>query len=106
MNKFQARQGDIFLDAVNAVPKGATEATPQGPVILALGEATGHAHAFYDGGVRYFAPNDQGVAYIDVFADGAELRHEEHAPIKVPRGKYRVIRQREYSPEAIRNVAD
>ena len=34
------------------------------------------------------------------------LEHDEHETIQLPPGDYRIIRQREYSPEAIRNVAD
>jgi hypothetical protein len=34
------------------------------------------------------------------------LEHDEHDTIAIPPGNYKVIRQREYSPEAIRNVAD
>ena len=37
---------------------------------------------------------------------GAQVVHDEHATIALPPGKYRITRQREYSPEAIRNVAD
>jgi hypothetical protein len=36
----------------------------------------------------------------------AEVIHEEHATIALEPGKYVVRRQREYTPEAIRNVAD
>ncbi len=43
--------------------------------------------------------------------EGVVLRHEEHRPFVIPQGDYRVggqgVRtQREYTPEAIRNVAD
>jgi hypothetical protein len=37
---------------------------------------------------------------------GGQVVHQEHATIELPAGNYRAIRQREYSPEAIRNVAD
>ena len=37
---------------------------------------------------------------------GGRLMHEEHAPITLPKGWYRVIRQREYVPGAVRVVAD
>lgn len=41
-----------------------------------------------------------------VEVDGAVVRHEEHAPIALPAGLYEITIQREYHPEAIRNVAD
>ncbi|MGH9523996.1 MAG: hypothetical protein ACRD3E_15850 [Terriglobales bacterium] len=41
-----------------------------------------------------------------VGSDGVRIVHEEHAPIVLPPGDYEIVRQREYSPEEIRNVAD
>jgi hypothetical protein len=36
----------------------------------------------------------------------AALTHDEHGRIPLKRGEHRVIRQMEYSPAVIRNVAD
>jgi hypothetical protein len=33
---------------------------------------------------------------------GARVVHEEHGAISLPRGWYRVVRQREYTPGAVR----
>ena len=41
-----------------------------------------------------------------VDAPDAVLRHEEHAPIVLPQGTYRVRRQRELEPRDARIVAD
>ncbi len=41
-----------------------------------------------------------------VSMNGATFVHEEHGPVTLPPGDYKVVIQREYSPEAIRNVAD
>ena len=54
---------------------------------------------------------DSGVSVFDLngslFVDGAgSLEHQEHTAIPVPPGIYEGIRQREYSPASIRNVAD
>ncbi|MGA4862167.1 hypothetical protein ACPB9J_05965 [Streptomyces lavendulocolor] len=38
--------------------------------------------------------------------EGGRLVHEEHAPIALPKGWYRVVRKREYVPGAYRVVAD
>jgi hypothetical protein len=35
-----------------------------------------------------------------------QLQHAEHATQTIEPGVYRVVRQREYSPEEIRRVAD
>ena len=42
----------------------------------------------------------RGEMFIDVVADRAEVVHEEHGPIMLNRGVYRVWRQREYDPQA------
>lgn len=109
----QFRQGDVFLERVDALPKsGLTEVQAQGRVVLAYGEATGHAHAIYP---------EQGVLPAKLWDAGAErflqvmqnttLEHEEHGAIPLEAGVYRVSKfgigtQREYSPEEIRSVAD
>jgi hypothetical protein len=99
----QYRQGDVMIVRVRNIPQGA-QAKPRenGRVILAHGEVTGHAHAVTGPAELFDA--DRGT-YLRVGA-GASVVHEEHSTIALPPGDYRIIRQREYSPEAIRNVAD
>jgi hypothetical protein len=101
-----------------------------GRIILAHGEVTGHAHELVDVDETMLA-----IPAADFFEepDGRRillvtrpcvLRHQEHAaialdqanPVQVRQGDvllqpigagaWEVIRQREYSPEAIRSVAD
>jgi len=97
----QYRQGDVLIETVEAVPPDAKEAT--GPVILAEGEATGHAHKIK---ARHAKLYESAAGRFLTLARPARVVHEEHAPIALPAGNFRVTRQREYSPEAIRNVAD
>jgi hypothetical protein len=47
-----------------------------------------------------------GLVQIVVRTGGAVLQHEEHSAIVLDPGTYRLPGQREYAPEAIRNVAD
>lgn len=107
----QIRQGDVFVQRVERVPAGLRElAREGGRVVLAHGEVTGHAHAIADDGVRFFRQASTGETFVRVSKrharGGATLRHEEHTEHFLPAGDYRVVRQREYSPEAVRNVAD
>jgi hypothetical protein len=104
MTKFQARQGDVFIERCRT-PEGGLEPVPPegGRVILAHGEATGHAHALPMAGAALFA---RGAERFLRVVRTTELRHDEHAPIRLTPGTYRVTRQREYSPEEIRFVAD
>jgi hypothetical protein len=99
------RQGDVLLVPVADVP---AEATPgrreQGRIVLAHGEATGHAHAIADPDAEIL--EDGANRYLRVGGRGAALTHEEHGPIPLPPGTYRVVIQREYSPDGARRVAD
>lgn len=104
------RQGDVLLREVTSIPDDAAPAEKkdhQGSprIVLAYGEVTGHAHAIHDiESVDVFVKED-GTMYLGVKQDAA-LRHEEHGTITVPAGNWERVVQREYSPEAIRNVAD
>jgi len=106
MEQEQYRQGDVFLMAIDRVPAAAKEIPREaGRVILAHGEVTGHAHGIRDSRVMFRM--DEAGSYLTVLGEApVALTHEEHAPIEVPPGDYRVVRQREYSPSEIRNVAD
>jgi hypothetical protein len=96
------RQGDIFIESVPAIPKAAA---PRPHCVLAEGEITGHSHRVAEqDAARLFAHRT--ALYLEVLADAATVAHEEHGPVTLPRGAYRVWRQREYSPEAIRVVRD
>lgn len=106
----QVRQGDVFIETVtvdrnNLLKRGGKVAKrDKGRVVLAYGEQTGHAHAIATKGVELVEMPD-GTAFL--FSEkGISLRHEEHSTINMPAGAYRVTRQREYSPESIRQVAD
>lgn len=100
------RQGDVLIKKVESMPKTAkaVDWTKEGRVILAYGEVTGHAHALPLSLVSMFS-TEAGKRFIKV-EEGAELTHEEHATITPEPGVYEVVQQREYTPEAIRNVAD
>ena len=108
------RQGDVLLVPVEDVPSRARPITDRRRrLVLAEGEATGHAHVVRGPRARLFAHRSPTFAptrhYLLVEAEPATLVHEEHDPIRVPPGVYRVVRQREYEPRAERNwraVAD
>jgi len=116
MKRFQVRQGDVFIQRLSDSAEVPSTAKPvpedAGRVVLAYGEVTGHAHAFAGSSrVNLFREDDNGSgvsppAYLVIEGLPQSLRHEEHAPVELPAGKYKVTIQREYSPEAIRNVAD
>ena len=89
------------------VPEEADEqAREDGRIVLAHGEATGHAHAIVEQGVRFFREDGAGAGLLRIPGGGAQVVHEEHATIQLPKGLYRVIRQREFDAGMARFVAD
>jgi len=83
------RQGDLLITEVKALPKGLKERVS---LVLVEGESTGHKHRLESG--KVFEGKD-GLLYL-LLSQNAQLRHEEHGTIGLPKGKYVVIRQREY----------
>lgn len=96
------RQGDVLI-ADAFIPTNAKKVKTDGRIVLAEGEVTGHAHAVADTHCELY---EAGGSYYIHVGEPSQILHEEHAPINLPAGDFRVIRQREYSPEEIRQVAD
>ncbi len=109
---FQVRQGDVFLRQISRRTGSGALISDHTEVILAVGEATGHAHKVVWGGsvqdddpaAQLFEEPD-GQRYL-IVEQACVLKHEEHGPIAIEPGCYRVIIQREYEPEGSRNVLD
>jgi hypothetical protein len=98
------RQGDVLLIPVEELPHDAKlQDIEDDKIILAEGEATGHHHAIANRNAQLF---EAATGMFLMLAKAAQLYHQEHDKIDLPPGNYKVTRQREYSPEAIRNVAD
>jgi hypothetical protein len=101
------RQGDIFIEPIAALPAACAERAPQqrhGEMVhvLAEGEVSGHAHCIAAGGdISMLRDTDDrdpmAVGYLALRAL-ARLVHDEHAPIDLPPGNYRVVQQRRYEP--------
>lgn len=97
------RQGDILLLPCPKIPPRAVpEAAEDGLIVLARGETTGHRHVMAADRVAYFREDGAGGGgFIRVSGNTpVDLSHEEHAPLAIPPGNYRVVRQREYQPQA------
>lgn len=99
------RQGDVLLVEVKSIPGTAFKGVrDNGQIVLAYGEVTGHKHAIADPSVEIL--EHEGTRYIRVPAGDAKLTHEEHGSIALAPGSYRIVTQKEYTPEAIKNVLD
>ena len=105
------RQGDVLIERVTNVrlnrrKKIKRVGRDRGRIVLAYGEATGHAHAVLDREAELYE-TDLGERFLWVLAEGGvTVTHEEHAAITLPPGTYRIGIQREYEPRGARNVAD
>ena len=95
------RHGDVLIAVGEAIPP---EARRCQSVVLAYGEVTGHSH-------RVEEPKKaemweyRGERFLNLTAP-TRIMHEEHHPIPLGAGIYRVWQQREYTPEAIRHILD
>ncbi|MEU0836111.1 hypothetical protein ACNPQM_24340 [Streptomyces sp. NPDC056231] len=106
------RQGDVLIVPLDEseVPAHLADAPGEprdarGRMVLALGEVTGHAHAVQGPGRLMREAGAFGPMLLHL-PDGGRVVHEEHAAIPLSKGWYRVVRQREYAPGAVRIVAD
>jgi hypothetical protein len=101
------RQGDVLIVPVDSIPGNlAPVARENGRIILAHGEATGHAHAIRAEGAALLRDAGPMAVFLTVTGESAALEHDGHDTIMLPPGSYRILRQREYRPEQIRYVAD
>src|SRR5262249_48855533 len=95
------RQGDVLIQAVAALPEGGVR---RRELVLAYGEVTGHSH-------RVETPDCAELwwmrdnLYLRVLAP-TRIVHEEHQPIPLEPGVYRVWQQREYIPRSHRQSND
>ncbi len=108
-------QGDLLIERVADVPLSDTTIDPafDGAVVLAEGEASGHRHVIYDrvtmfrdDGLARDIPGGLYVSHVRVEGPSARIEHDEHAPVTLPRGTYRVRRQRELEPKDASIVLD
>ena len=98
------RQGDLLLVPVAEAPENSRRLR-SGRLVLAEGEATGHAHVINDERASIHISRD--VWFLSV-EDGEPvlLVHEEHDALSVAPGVYEVRRQREFEPRGARRVSD
>lgn len=100
----QYRQGDVLLRPAK-IPPGAVALKSKGPIVLAEGEATGHAHKIKraPSKIEPFVYGTQ--LYLRIKAP-VDLVHEEHGTIKLEPDDYIVTRQVETWLDEVRQVAD
>jgi hypothetical protein len=95
---FFVRQGDIVIRKTEKPVTGVLKEDR----IIAYGEVTGHTHTVI-GDAKVFETANQ--LMIDV-AGTAEVIHQEHKTITLPKGIYEVVGQREWTDANERKVTD
>jgi hypothetical protein len=95
------QQGDVLLHKVTEI-KG----KKLNHLTLALGEATGHHHTITKGDAELF--DHEGTLFLRVNSKEAQLTHQEHNTITLPKGDYKIgiVREYDHFSEEARNVRD
>ena len=86
------RQGDVIL-----LPTAKVLGDELPHLTLVEGISTGHSHRISKGIATLFSHN--GDRYLRVRSKYAILSHDEHRPLKVHHGSWKVYIQREYVPQ-------
>ena len=92
------RHGDLLLRQIDEIP---VSTTPMSTNIIAEGEVTGHNHNLYGSHQVYgTCPKNPRVIEPTYFQakEDISLKHQEHATLKISKGNYVIIHEREYEP--------
>ena len=108
-------QGDLLIERVDDLEPSGTllSSDANGAMVLAEGEHTGHRHAifdrvtmFRDDALAREIPSGLYIGHVKVAGGSAVIHHEEHAPVTLLSGTYRIRRQRELEPKDATIVSD
>ena len=97
------RQGDVLIEQIHEIPPNLKQIKR---LILAAGDNTAQRHQIKERGVAQLFQDNRGQLFLAVTAQQAVVVHPEHKQIVLPKGNYRVWRQREFDPVRPRTVAD
>jgi len=100
-------QGDILIERVADPARASNRSTgvDDGYLTIAVGERSGHCHRlfgslalFRDDQLAREIPPRLYLGHVQVKSPSARLEHDEHAPLILTQGTYRIRRQRELEP--------
>lgn len=89
----QIQHGDVLIQRVGSIPQGAAKRPRNGKLVVMAGETTGHAHVITEKTCDIWEL--KGDIYLDV-TEPVTITHEEHKPIDIPEGVYKIGRVQEY----------
>ena len=95
------QQGDVLIKKVESI-KG----KKLNHLTLAQGESTGHHHTITEGDAELY--EDNGVLYLRVNSEEAILTHQEHGPVVIEKGDYKIgiVREHDHLTDETKNVSD
>ena len=93
----QIQQGDVLFQEVTGIPEGARQMPHKGPIVVARGEQSVHNHVIKSDQASLWTLTRNGVneLYLEVKSP-VTIIHDEHKPLPIPTGIYRVGRVKEY----------
>jgi hypothetical protein len=92
------RQGDILFERIDRADDSKVNIDTK---TVALGEITGHSHSFGKSEQVLLSKKideDVPTQLVVLEEEGAVLTHQEHLPINIPQGVYRIRREQSYNP--------
>jgi hypothetical protein len=98
------QQGDVLIKVIDRIPNDAIKLNHG---CLAEGEATGHHHSLTNLGLAILLQKNNDL-YLKVIGKEVQVTHQEHDPVTIRKGNYKIEIVREYDPFAneARNVID
>jgi hypothetical protein len=94
----QIQHGDVLLKEIESLPGGVKKTRREnGRLIVMKGETTGHAHVITDQAASIWMLEKDGKTELYLEAtEPVTIIHEEHKPLPIPAGIYRIGQVSEY----------
>ena len=102
----QLQHGDVLLKRIDQLPLGIKPVQRQnGSLVIMDGEATGHKHTITENSAKLW--EIKGEMYLEVTGP-VTIEHQEHKPLAVPSGIYRIgqVKEYDYFQQMERKVQD
>lgn len=105
-----AFQGDVCFVRVEKLPDGTKPIGKVGKRAVVAHSETGHHHVAVAEKIRLHGTDDPMVCYLSNESEYADVVHERafdtHETLRLLGGCWKIIRQREWTPEGWRRVED
>mgnify|MGYP001617549629 CR=1 FL=1 len=104
----QIQHGDVLIQQIKSMPDGLKRIRSEhGLLIIARGETTGHHHAIAVKEKEAILYELKGELYLEV-AMPVKITHEEHKPLDIPTGIYKIgrVQEHDYLLDMERQVRD